>query len=233
MKVIVIALVLMAALATAAFAQDSERPVVVELYTSQGCSSCPPADALLASLSKQKGVIALALHVDYWDYIGWKDTFGSPDFTARQHSYARFAGEKMVYTPQMVVNGGPSKIVGDDAAGLARLMQPAGGAGGPVVALSRSGSQLRIRAATATPLQRGATVELVRYIPSAAVDIERGENAGRRILYVNVVASWKSVADWDGLAPLDLLVNAPGTLPMAVLIQEPGPGAILGAAELR
>ena len=141
MKIICTALLLSGLSAGAALSQDATRPAVVELYTSQGCSSCPPADALLASLSKQKGVIALALHVDYWDYIGWKDTFGSPDFTARQHSYARFAGEKMVYTPQMVVNGGPSKIVGDDAAGLARLMQPAGGAGGPVVTLSRSGSQ--------------------------------------------------------------------------------------------
>ncbi|MCX8508278.1 MAG: DUF1223 domain-containing protein [Rhodobacteraceae bacterium] len=233
MKTPIVSLFLMAAMAPAAFAQQGARPAVVELYTSQGCSSCPPADAFLAELSQQDGVIALALHVDYWDYIGWKDTFASPDYTNRQYSYARFAGEKMVYTPQMVINGGQEKIVGDDAAGIARLMRPAGGEDGPVLMLSRKGKQVRVQATTSKPFPNGASIELVHYIPSASVDIERGENSGRRILYANVVTSWTSVGQWDGSAPLDMAVNAPGGLPVAVVIQEPGPGAILGAATLR
>lgn len=232
MKWIVAGLFFSAATSGVAFAQEAIHPVVIELYTSQGCSSCPPADELLANLSKQKGVIALALHVDYWDYIGWKDTFGSPEFTDRQHSYARYANEKMVYTPQIIINGDQEKIVGGDAAKVAQRLQTAAGANGPVVTLSRSGDQLRVQATAQEPFPRGATVELVRYIPSATVNIERGENAGRQVFYTNIVTSLKLVADWDGASPLDIYLDAAGELPVAVLIQEPGPGAILGAATL-
>ncbi len=102
---------LWAVCAVAAFAQGTDNPVVVELFTSQGCSSCPPADAILGDLAGRDDVIALALHVDYWDYIGWKDTFADPSYTKRQRAYARVAGARNIYTPQMVV-GGMDHLVG-------------------------------------------------------------------------------------------------------------------------
>lgn len=233
MKLICTALLLSAFTAGMACGQDANRPAVVELYTSQGCSSCPPADELLARLARRDDVIALALHVDYWDYIGWTDTFGSQTFTDRQHAYAWFAREKMVYTPQMVVNGDKEKIVGDDAAALAQRLAAAGGQDGPQLELSREGATIRIRAKATGALAETALIELVRYIPSAAIDIERGENAGRRILYTNIVTSWKTVGEWDGTTPLDLQVRATGDLPAVVLIQEKGPGTIFAAAVSR
>jgi hypothetical protein len=208
---------------------DDMRPTVIELYTSQGCSSCPPADAILADLAKRDGVIALALHVDYWDYIGWKDTFGDPAFTHRQKSYARAAGEKMVYTPQMVVNG-THMIVGVDAAGLVQLLKPADEAQTTAMQVERAGNRLTVRVSTSAPLANGAVVHLVRFIPMAAVTIKRGENAGRTIDYANVVTSWQDVASWDGRSALKLTLDVPGALPAAVLVQEPGPGRILAAA---
>ncbi len=213
-------------------AQSADRPAVIELYTSQGCSSCPPADALLAQLADRNDVIALALHVDYWDYIGWKDTFGDARFTARQKAYARAAGEHMVYTPQMIVNGRAS-LVGGDGADLAEVLAPVGDASAPDLSLSRSGDKLQIRATATAPLPAGTVVQLVRYIPSAAVAVDRGENAGRTITYTHVVQSWSVVGKWDGTAPLSLMVPAEGDQPAVVLIQAPGPGPILAAAEVR
>ena len=214
------------------WAQSVERPAVVELYTSEGCSSCPPADALLEQLAARPEVIALALHVDYWDYIGWKDTFGDARFTARQKAYARAAGEHMVYTPQMIVNGRAS-LVGGDGADLAEVLAPVGDASAPDLSLSRSGDKLQIRATATAPLPAGTVVQLVRYIPSAAVAVDRGENAGRTITYTHVVQSWSVVGKWDGTAPLSLMVPAEGDQPAVVLIQAPGPGPILAAAEVR
>jgi hypothetical protein len=97
-------------LSAPSLAQD--RPVLVELFTSQGCSSCPPADALLHKLARRDDVVALALHVDYWDYIGWKDTFAKAAHSARQRAYAREAGRRMVYTPQMIINGADHVVIG-------------------------------------------------------------------------------------------------------------------------
>ena len=100
--------------AAAPLARAQGSPVVVELFTSQGCSSCPPADALLRKLAEEEDVIALALHVDYWDYLGWKDSFATPKFTARQRAYAKKARSRSIYTPQMVVQG-EDRVVGNDA----------------------------------------------------------------------------------------------------------------------
>lgn len=230
MKSICTALLLSGLSAGAAMGQEASRPVVVELYTSQGCSSCPPADALLSRLAQRDDVIALALHVNYWDYIGWTDTFGSQTFTDRQQAYAWFAGEKMVYTPQMVVNGGKEKIVGDDEATLFQRLATASGPDGPDLELSREGGALRIRAKAYGLLAEAALIELVRYIPSAEIDIDRGENAGQRIVYTNIVTSWKTVGEWDGTGPLDIEVPATGDQPSVVLIQEKGPGTIFAAA---
>ncbi len=213
-------------------AEDSAGPAVVELYTSQGCSSCPPADSLLKALARRGDVIALGLHVDYWDYIGWKDTFGDPAFTARQKSYAKAMQERMVFTPQIIVNGTDS-LVGSDAAAVKAALRPAGGPGAPALSLSRQGSRVRIEATTTRPFPDGAIVQLIRYQPLEEVAIERGENAGESIAYANIVTQWRKIGSWDGTAPLTITTDAPGPEPIVILIQTPGPGAILAAAALR
>jgi len=212
-------------------AQSRPSPAVVELFTSQGCSSCPPADAVLADIAKRGDVIALALHVDYWDYIGWKDTFGDPAFAARQRSYAQVAGEGMVYTPQMIVNGG-EELVGTDSGKLRRLLKAPADAAADLT-VTRDGATLAVRATASRPLPDGTLVQLVRYIPTAAVSIERGENSGRTITYTNIVTSWQTIGHWDGRAPLSLDVPAKGDLPAVIIIQKPGPGAVLAAAAVK
>jgi hypothetical protein len=224
---------LWAALAVAAFAQSSDNPVVVELYTSQGCSSCPPADEVLGRLAGRDDVIALALHVDYWDYIGWKDTFADPAYTKRQNAYARAAGARNIYTPQMVV-GGMEHLVGVRPMELDDLIAKHGQKAKAVdLTLSRSGGTVHIEAVATKAMPSGAVVQLVRYLPKASVSIERGENAGNRIEYSNIVQSWQRLSDWDGQAPLSLDAEVSGKSPVVVIVQEPGPGAILAAARLR
>ena len=215
--------------ATQAAAQDG--PVVVELYTSQGCSSCPPADAMLHDLADRDDVIALALHVDYWDYIGWKDIFGRPENTQRQHAYARAANATTVYTPQMVFNG-QDHVVGSRPMQVMDALQAQLARGQSFdVSLQRSGDQVTIRA-SAGP--RGDyVVQLVRYTPRATVDIRRGENAGRTISYANIVTNWETLGSWDGRTPLYATADAPGDDAVVVLVQQIGHGPIRGAAELR
>ncbi len=232
-RIIGVATGLWAALAVAAYAQSSDNPVVVELYTSQGCSSCPPADAVLAKLAGRDDVIALALHVDYWDYIGWKDTFGDPANAKRQRAYAQVAGARNVYTPQMVV-AGEDHLVGVRPTELSDLIATHGSKASPVdLAAKRTGGSVHIEATATSGLPNGAIIQIVRYLPKANVSIERGENAGRTVTYTNIVESWKRVADWDGRNALSIDVDAPGKSPVVVIVQEPGPGAILAAARLR
>lgn len=211
----------------------ADGPVVVELYTSQGCSSCPPADAVLAGLATRDDVIPLALHVDYWDYIGWKDTFADPAYTKRQRAYARAAGVHMVYTPQMIV-GGMDHVVGIHAAEVEALIRRMAARPSQVVLeITRQGDSVQVRARATTPLVRGAFVQIVRFRPLEQVDIGQGENAGMKIDYANVVTDWQRVADWDGTSDLTLRLPAPGGEPVAVIVQEPGPGPILAADVLR
>jgi len=205
--------------------------VVIELYTSQGCSSCPPADAMLHDLAKRDDVIALALHVDYWDYIGWKDSFAQPAFTARQHDYARADNSATVYTPQMVI-GGVDHVIGSRPMQVMDTIQAHSAKGNPVaVSLTRRGENIQISA------QPGGTgeyvVQLVRYTPEETVAIRRGENAGRNLRYANIVTSWTVIERWDGSAPLDLVAQAEGDAPVAVIIQHATNGPIVGAAQLR
>ena len=187
--------------AGAAAAEEARGPVVVELFTSQGCSSCPPADALLAELAPRDDVIALALHVDYWDYIGWKDSFASPVFTKRQKAYARAAGARTIYTPQMIV-GGSAVLTGLKPMQLVDLIREQGAAAPRVrILLTRAGDTVEIRAVAEPPLDRPATVQLVRYLPERRVEITHGENAGRAIAYANIVTQWQALGDWDGQGP--------------------------------
>lgn len=216
---------------TAPPAQAEDRKVVVELFTSQGCSSCPPADALLAELAKRDDVVALALHVDYWDYIGWKDSFGDPRNTARQKAYAAARGENMVYTPQMVVNG-QHAIVGTKAMKLADLIAKHKSVARSIdLQAQRDGDQLHIRAKGRlnTPVQ----VHVVRYIPQKDVKVRKGENAGRTLGYSNIVTEWAVVADWDGAAPLSISLPIKGNNPAVVLLQKVGHGPIQAVSLLR
>ena len=214
-------------------AAQADRLVVIELFTSQGCSSCPPADELLTELAARDDILPLALHVDYWDYIGWADSFASPAFTARQKAYARAAGSRTVYTPQMVVSG-TDHLVGTREMELGALIEVHGARPAPVqLTLRRNGSGIDIRAEPPVPLPRPAVVQVVRYVPARTVEILRGENAGRTITYSNIVTEWHEVGRWTGEAPLVLTAEAPGDDPAAVILQEDGPGAVLAAAVVR
>ncbi|MBP1805540.1 DUF1223 domain-containing protein [Rubellimicrobium aerolatum] len=223
-------LALLSTLAPSLSAAESRLPVVVELFTSQGCSSCPPADAMLADIARMDGVIALSLHVDYWDYIGWPDSFASPDHSARQEAYARAAGERMVYTPQIVV-GGQDRVVGGDAMAVMEKLHAHAGAVTPVDLRARChGGELRIEAPPA-PLPGPLDVQVVRYRPEDRVDITGGENAGLSVAYHNIVTSWRKAGTWTGEEPLAMTVPCEGSDRAVILLQEPGPGRIRAAAK--
>ncbi|MBT8459388.1 MAG: DUF1223 domain-containing protein [Boseongicola sp.] len=219
-------------MAVATFAAADE-PVVIELYTSQGCSSCPPADKMLAELSKRDDIIALALHVDYWDYIGWKDEFADPAHTVRQRGYSRAAGKRSIYTPQMVV-GGVDHVLGArpmqlmDAIDAHRTkIKPAS------VTLRRESDRVAvsIRASGAMP-SGGAVVQVATVTPTATVDIRRGENAGRTLQYHNIVRKLVEIGEWDGRGTYRASVKVPDGVRVVVLVQNSTSGPILGAAKI-
>ncbi|AOZ71012.1 hypothetical protein LPB142_10460 [Rhodobacter xanthinilyticus] len=217
-----------------------QSPIVVELFTSQGCSACPPADALMAKIAPRTDIIALALHVDYWDYLGWEDPFAQPAFTARQKAYARAKGERMIYTPQMIV-GGAEALVAPEAPALEAAVAKAAAAPSPVgIQVSGGAGQYQIELWANPPLTEGTVVQIVRYAPQARVEILRGENAGLELDYANVVTAWHAVAEWDGTAPTRLNAKIEGEQPAVVIVQRahpgksvPLPGAILAAARLQ
>ncbi|WP_298261705.1 DUF1223 domain-containing protein [uncultured Litoreibacter sp.] len=208
-------------------------PVVVELFTSQGCSSCPPADALLGELANRDDVIALSLHVDYWDYLGWVDEFGSPEHTQRQRGYARRSQSTMIYTPQMMV-GGTDGIVGTKAMQLAKQIDVHKHKPDVVsLQLKRTASgQLQIAAKRTGDVPPKMLVQVIRYAPERVVNIRAGENAGRSITYHNVVESLVSIGDWTGDSDLSIRADAPGDHPAVVIIQDGSTGPILAAARV-
>lgn len=213
-------------------AKADTSPVVVELFTSQGCSSCPPADELLGRLGKRDNVIALALHVDYWDYIGWKDQFAHAAFTERQRGYARSFDSRTIYTPQMVINGSKD-VIGNRPMDVSDAVQEYAQKGMVVpLDLARTGSSLRIAAPAQSGMQ-AADIILVRYTPHQTVSIPRGENAGKDITYTHIVTEWRDIGDWNGRTALSETVNITGNAPVVVLVQAKNHGPILAAARLR
>ncbi|MGB4908500.1 MAG: DUF1223 domain-containing protein [Tabrizicola sp.] len=215
----------------AATAQVQAEPVVVvELYTSQGCSSCPPADEFLAMLASDPRILPLALHVDYWDYIGWADKFALAQFTDRQRAYAKAVGSRTIYTPQLII-GGADRIEGFAPEETAERLRDHLKAGTTVrLTVTREGDRLVIRAEADPPLTEPVRVQLVRYKPEETVMIERGENAGKTITYRNIVTSWERIGDWGGKEPLEVTAPFSGDEPGAVIVQTAGPAAILAAA---
>ncbi len=211
----------------------ADGPVVVELFTSQGCSACPPADELLGQLAGRDDVIALALHVDYWDYIGWADTFATAAFTQRQHGYGQAARSNVVYTPQMVV-GGVDHVVGNRPMDVADTIAAHRAAPNPVtVEADATSDGWQVRAVWVGSGQAPSmVVQVVTYSPMEEVEITRGENAGLSTQYYNVVRSWQVVSDWSGAAPFEALVMPSADMPHVVIVQSDAFGAILGALQL-
>ncbi len=232
MRRLLTALILALSLAAPALRAEP-GPVVVELFTSQGCSNCPPADAMLLELAERDDVIALALHVDYWDYIGWKDSFADPAHTRRQKAYAYAANQAAVYTPQMVI-AGQTHVVGTRAMEVADAIRDHAGVDhGITLDVQRDGDALRIALRHDGPGLKPARIHLVRYTPREVVDIRRGENAGRKLTYGNIVTGWEVLTDWSGQRDLDLNAQVPGEDRAVVLVQRVGPGPILAAGEAR
>jgi hypothetical protein len=227
-------------LLTASAAQPdahAKPKAIVELFTSQGCSSCVTADAYFKELVKRPDVVALSLHVDYWDYLGWRDTLSDPANTERQRGYAAVHGSRRVYTPQMVVNGS-AHFVGSDRraidAALAKSALPV------PVSMRKGNGTIEIEVGRLeTPHRLPSTIRLALLTSESEVAIERGENAGSTIDYYNVVRTIRPVGMWDGqpvkitLPANELMAN--GVDSCAIIVQEDrtdGLGAIIGAAWL-
>ena len=216
------ALVALATTGTA-FAQPL---TVVELFTSQGCSSCPPANANLIKVKDQPGVLALSFNVTYWDYLGWKDTFGHQEFTQRQVRYEPSLGRSGPFTPQVVVNG-DADAVGAAPGEIEGLIAGSAHAAGP--SLSLDGGKIAIGAGKAPG--GNADVWLVRYNKGVVeVPVARGENTGRTLPHANVVHSLTKLGSWSGEATTLPLPTPGDGLSTAVLVQTPGGGPILAAA---
>lgn len=210
----------------------AENPVVVELFTSQGCSSCPPADRLLANLATHDDIIALALHVDYWDYLGWTDDFAKPEYSNRQRRYARTWNERSVYTPQMVVQGVHYMVGSRNDEIQRQIMQAEDAAPKVSVSARNEGRAIHIRMDALRSGISEADIFLVRYSNSETVVIERGENAGKTIEYINIVKSWETLGRWDGNGAASVTVPQAEAGEYVVIIQAPGPGEIYAATRL-
>ncbi|MGY6707980.1 MAG: DUF1223 domain-containing protein [Rhizobiaceae bacterium] len=224
----------------AAGEQGKSRPLaVVELFTSQGCTSCPPADAILAELAQTGDVVALAYHVDYWDYLGWRDTLANADNTARQYEYSNAFGSRSVYTPQAVVNGrqhvnGADRAALDEAIGSASRTDAL-----PVdVELSYRGDTVVIETGAGHVPGGEAHVMLIYFNPATEVEITLGRNKGRSFTFWNSVSRFHSAGVWHGKEaryemPISEIAKK-GAGGCAVIIQAMSrdglPGAILGAA---
>ena len=233
MKIAILAALGIAGLALSAPpAQAGGNVVVVELYTSQGCNSCPPADEILAQLSGRDDVIALSLHVDYWDYLGWRDTFAQHQFAQRQAAYRDAWRNRVVYTPQMVVQG-RYDVMGSNPDDLAAAIDAALRVEPPVkVTIERQGGMLKCRIEPGAERTVGI-VWIAKYTLSATVEIDRGENAGRTITYMNVVNSLHRIGAWAGVEREDISMPQPGPGEgVALWIQAGEAGPILAAAKI-
>ena len=211
-----------------------EAPVVVELFTSQGCNTCPPADAYLGELAKRPDIVALALHVDYWDYIGWKDPYAISIATDRQRAYANSFGKGFVYTPQMVVDGA-AEAVGSHRATVAEEIADALKVPGrfAVKIVNKANDQMVVTVPAAPSDGKSATVWLVMYDRSHTTDIKRGENGGKRLTYYNVVREFRKIGTWTGKAmTIPVKADADGRDECAVLVQYDGTGRIVGAGKM-
>jgi len=219
------------AIALACTAPAAARPILVELFTSEGCSSCPPADAFLAELAKRGEVLALSLHVDYWDGLGWKDRFASPALTARQRGYMRLLDLATVYTPQMVIDG-RWQAVGSERAAVNEALALAVRERTPEVPLTLTVSTGRARlqiAAAAASSAAPASVILIGFDRGGTDAVRGGENDGRTLAYVNVVRGIEQIGEFRGSAA-ELTAPLPWRADRVAAIVQAADGKILGLA---
>jgi hypothetical protein len=226
-------------------ATAAEQPrAVIELFTSQGCSSCPKADKLIGELSKDPTVIALSLAIDYWDYLGWKDTLALPGHANRQKAYSKVRGDRQIYTPQAVVNGA-AQALGSDPNDIERAVRDSRRNAAiltlPMTLAIANGAATFSVPAGKTGAERGE-VWLCPVSKSVSVAIGRGENNGRTITYTNVVRRWVKVSDWNGAAATWSVpvkdFKTDGVDAVAVIVQSgvaasPGPMFSASFAQLR
>ncbi len=222
----------------AGFAANAPNAVsgVVELFTSQGCSSCPPADRLLTQMATNPAIVALSFSIDYWDFIGWKDTLAAPEFTARQRAYASVLGQPRVYTPEAVVDGAYD-VVGSDKAAIERAIREAKETKAALsvpVRLKESNGQLQIDVGAGN-IEQPAEIYVLRVAKSSTVTITRGENSGRKVTYTNVVRAIHKVGEWSGKPESLKLTELKGDNEGYVVLVQQGspesPGTILAAAK--
>jgi hypothetical protein len=225
--------------ATARAGEDSP-PFVIELFTSQGCASCPPADAVLSRMAKQPDVFALTFPVGYWDYMGWKDTLARPEFATLQKRYAAARGDNHVYTPQAVIDG-LAHVVGSNVAEILEAARRERSQGGvlsvPVVVGRQTPGTVMVKIGAAQGTTRSGMVWLLRIAPHETVTVREGENKGRTLTYTNVVRSIRAVGNWDG-SERTYEVGLPdfdGDAAAFFIFLQAGnqmkPGAILGAGK--
>jgi hypothetical protein len=234
--------VALSACAGTGLAAEAEKPLgVVELFTSQGCNSCPPADRFFTELAGKDDIVALAYHVDYWDYLGWRDTLSRKENTERQYDYMRAFGGRSVYTPQAVINGrthvnGGSRVAVDGT--LAKLHN-AGEGMQVAIKVTRDGDSVVIEAgdagtAKATPSK--AHVVIVYFDPPQTIEVRKGENDGRKITYWNAVSGMQTAGMWHGKAqryelPASEIIKKGGCAVLLQSVAKDGlPGPIIGAA---
>jgi hypothetical protein len=225
-------------------ASAGEPRAVIELFTSQGCSSCPAADKVLGELSRDPTLVTLSLPVDYWDYLGWKDTLALHGHSNRERAYADTRGDREVYTPQVVVNG-IVHVLGSDKAAIEQAIAQTRQSAAPLmlpVTIAVADGKVSVNVSAANGEQRSAEVWLCPITGNAQVAIERGENHGHTLAYTNVVRRWVKLGDWNGKAetfslPMAELADADFSLRdidrVAVIVQSgvaAKPGLMLGAA---
>lgn len=217
----------------------AEPKAVIELFTSQGCSSCPAADKLLGELSNDPSTIALSLPIDYWDYLGWKDTLAKPKHTARQRGYGHTRGDRELYTPQVVVNG-VLQVLGSDRTAIDDAIKRAHKQGHTLllpVTISSNAEQVQVTVGASKEPSASGEVWLCALTKTVPVQIGRGENRGRTVAYHNVVRRWVKLGQWLGVTKTWMVpasqFEEDGSNAVTVLVQSgtvDKPGPILGAA---
>lgn len=223
-----------------AFAGETAKlPVFVELFTSQGCSSCPQADVILGDLQKRSDVVALSFSIDYWDYVGWKDTLATHENTLRQQAYEKTLPSHRVYTPQMVIDG-VRDVVGNQRKevtdAINKRVAATQGKRLPI-SITQNGDEIQVKIGAAPSPGHSGTVWLAHTLSSRTVNIAKGENSGRVITYHNIVRGFSAVGKWSG-QPVTLELPTQGvqgeiTDGVAVWVQQGGNGPVFGVAQAR